>query len=97
MIIVLTTSRGPIGVEPSSVRVIVPNKADSACTISFTESHSIEVIGALAKIRTKLSGDTGENAAPAKTEEIESADAAPAPRPARAPASPGMRPRSPAR
>lgn len=104
MIIVLTTSRGPIGVEPSSVRAVLPNKADSACTVVFSESHSIEVIGSLAKIRSKLDGD-GAAARPAATESEGSSEAAPPAseseddassrpsRPTRPPGAPPLRPR----
>ena len=59
MIVVLTTSKGPVGVVPEAVRAVVPNKADTACTVIFSESHSIEVVGSLAKIRTKLNETAG--------------------------------------
>ena len=65
MIVVLTTSKGPVGVVPEAVRAVVPNKADSACTVVFSESHSIEVVGSLAKIRSKLN-ESGEAPAEGK-------------------------------
>ena len=78
MIVVLTTSKGPVGVVPEAVRAVMPNKADTACSVIFSESHSIEVVGSLAKIRSKLN-ETGD--APAESKDTARPAAAVRPRP----------------
>ena len=54
MLVVLNGTSGPIAVQTGRIRAVIPNADDTACTISFSSTHQIEVLGSLAKVRGKL-------------------------------------------
>ena len=96
MLVILNIASGPIAVQTDQIRAIVPNADDSACIISFSDSHTIEVIGSLAKVRGKLEGAVSAPAASSSSFRAEPAASPPARATPPAQGEPALPPAAPA-
>ena len=65
MLVILNTAKSAIAVQTDRIRAITPNRDDTACIVSFSETHEIEVVGSLAKVRGKLAPAAPAAAPPA--------------------------------